>query len=179
MREKKSARAYPASDVQQQVSSAVKNERMATWNISSMTGKGNEVADVMRRRRIDIMCVQETRWEGQSTREIGEGFKLFCTESEKRNGVGIVLDEELKKQVTNFQGVPDRLMMAKIIVDTEVVNIVSAYAPQQGCNTLEKEEFLEQLEDLVRPVIRSEKCFIGAGLNGHVGEKKDGFEGVH
>ena len=155
MREKKSARAYPASDVQHAVSSAVKNEletpinlRMATWSISSMTGKGSEVADVMRRRRINIMCVQETRSEGQNTREIGEGFKLYYTGSEKRNGVGIILDEELEKQVINVQRVSDPLMMAKIIVDTEVVNIVSAYAPQQGCNTLEKEELLEQLEDL-------------------------------
>ena len=125
------------------------------------------------------MCVQEKRWEGQSAREVGQGFKLFYTGSGKRNRVGIILEEELKKQVINVQRVSDRLMMAKIIVDTEVVNIVSAYAPQQGCNTLEKEEFLGQFEDLIKPVIRSEKCFIGADLNGHVGEKKDGFEGVH
>ena len=37
--------------------------------------------------------------KGHSTREIREGFKLFYTGSEKKNGVGIILDEELKKQV--------------------------------------------------------------------------------
>ena len=66
----------------------------------------------------------------QSTKEIGEGFKLFYIGSENRNGVGIILDEELKKQVVNVQRISDRLMMAKIILDTEVVkhhlNICSA-----------------------------------------------------
>ena len=144
-----------------------------------MTGKGSEVAEVMRRRKINIMCVQETRWKGHSTREIGEGFKLFYAGSEKKNGVGIIFDKELKKQVIKVQRISDRLLMAKVIVDTEVVSIVSAYALQQVCKASEKEEFLEQLEDLVRPVNRSEKCFIGADLNGNVGEKKDGFERVH
>ena len=126
---------------------------MATWNISSMTGKGSEVADVMRGKRMNRMCVQEIRWKGQSTREIGEGFKLFYTGSEKINVVGIILEEGLKKQMINVRRVSDQLMMANIIVDTKLVNIVSAYAPQQGCKTPEKKKFLEQLEDFVRPVI--------------------------
>ena len=126
---------------------------MATWNISSMTGKGSEVADVMRGKRMNRMCVQETRWKRQSTKELGEGFKLFYTGSEKINGVGIILEEGLKKQMINDRRVSEQLMMANILVDTKVVNVVSAYAPQQGCKTREKKKFLEQLEDFVRPVI--------------------------
>ena len=35
--------------------------RVATLNVGTMTGKGREVADLMERRGVDIMCVQETR----------------------------------------------------------------------------------------------------------------------
>ena len=69
------------------------NLRIATWNESSMTGKGSEVADVMRGKRVNRMCVQETRWKGQSMREIWRRTELFYTGSEKINGVGIILDE--------------------------------------------------------------------------------------
>ncbi|KAK3506427.1 hypothetical protein QTP70_000276 [Hemibagrus guttatus] len=61
-----------------------------------MTGKGRELADMMERRKVDILCVQETRWKGSKARSIGAGFKLFYYGVDsKRNGVGVVLKEEL------------------------------------------------------------------------------------
>ncbi|TRY93881.1 hypothetical protein DNTS_023788 [Danionella cerebrum] len=42
-----------------------------------MTGKGRELADMMERRKVDILCVQETRWKGSKARSIGGGYKLF------------------------------------------------------------------------------------------------------
>ena len=41
--------------------------RFASWNVGSLTGKGKgkELVDEMkRRRRIDIMRIQETKWRG-------------------------------------------------------------------------------------------------------------------
>ncbi|KAK3535149.1 hypothetical protein QTP70_004804 [Hemibagrus guttatus] len=58
--------------------------------------KGRELADMMERRKVDILCVQETRWKGSKARSIGAGFKLFYYGVDsKRNGVGVVLKEEL------------------------------------------------------------------------------------
>ncbi|KAI5092844.1 hypothetical protein C0J45_17235 [Silurus meridionalis] len=31
-----------------------------------MTGKGREVADMMERRKVDMLCVQETKWKGMA-----------------------------------------------------------------------------------------------------------------
>ncbi|KAK3541669.1 hypothetical protein QTP86_000342, partial [Hemibagrus guttatus] len=39
--------------------------------------KGRELADMMERRKVDILCVQETKWKGSKARSIGAGFKLF------------------------------------------------------------------------------------------------------
>ena len=38
--------------------------RIETWNVSSMTGRGPELLDVMERRKIDIMCGQENGKDG-------------------------------------------------------------------------------------------------------------------
>jgi len=44
-------------------------------------------------------------------REIGEGYKLFYSGGrEGRNGVGIILNEELKQQVVDVSRESDRLM---------------------------------------------------------------------
>ncbi len=54
-----------------------KTIRIATLNVGSMTGRGQEVVDFMERRKVNIMCVQETKWKGNKTKELGNGFKLL------------------------------------------------------------------------------------------------------
>lgn len=44
--------------------------RIGTVDVETMTGKGREITDMMQRRGIDILCVQETRWEGSRVRYI-------------------------------------------------------------------------------------------------------------
>ena len=35
--------------------------RVGTWNVGSLTGKLQEVVDTMIRRRVNILCIQETK----------------------------------------------------------------------------------------------------------------------
>src|SRR2546426_10266921 len=41
-------------------------------NVGSMSGREGEVIDMMKKRGIDICCLQETRWEGSDEQEIGD-----------------------------------------------------------------------------------------------------------
>ena len=50
--------------------------RVRTLNIEMMTGRGKELADMMERRNVDILCLQETKWKGRRARSIGGGCKL-------------------------------------------------------------------------------------------------------
>ena len=51
--------------------------RMGTLNIGTMTGRERELADMMGRRNVDILCPQETKWKGSKARNIGGGCKIF------------------------------------------------------------------------------------------------------
>ena len=51
--------------------------RVATLNVGTMTRKGREVADLMERRGMDILCEQETRWKGKRAICIGRGYKFM------------------------------------------------------------------------------------------------------
>ena len=42
--------------------------KVGTVNVGTMTDKGRELADVMVKRKVDILCVQETRWKGSKVR---------------------------------------------------------------------------------------------------------------
>lgn len=38
--------------------------RIGSLNVEIMTGKGRELTDMMVRRKVDILCVQDTGWKG-------------------------------------------------------------------------------------------------------------------
>jgi len=68
--------------------------RVGTWNIDSLTGRAGELVEALAERRIDVTCVQETRWRGSGCRffgAIGKRYKLFWTGSKARtDSVGIL-----------------------------------------------------------------------------------------
>ncbi|KAK3545449.1 hypothetical protein QTP70_007696 [Hemibagrus guttatus] len=104
----------------------------------------------MERRKVDILCVQETRWKGSKARSIGAGFKLFYYGVDsKRNGVGVVLKEEFVRNVLEV-----------------------------GCELEEKERFWSELDEVMESIPTGERVVIGADFNRHVGEGNTGDEQV-
>ncbi|KAK3528737.1 hypothetical protein QTP70_011212 [Hemibagrus guttatus] len=153
--------------------------RIGTLNVGTMTGKGRELADMMERRKVDILCVQETRWKGSKARSIGAGFKLFYYGVDsKRNGVGVVLKEEFVRNVLEVKRVSDRVMSLKLEFEGVMLNVVSGYAPQVGCELEEKERFWSELDEVMESIPTGERVVIGADFNGHVGEGNTGDEEV-
>ncbi|KAK3568399.1 hypothetical protein QTP86_005559 [Hemibagrus guttatus] len=153
--------------------------RIGTLNVGTMTGKGRELADMMERRKVDILCVQETRWKGSKARSIGAGFKLFYYGVDsKTNGVGVVLKEEFVRNVLEVKRVSDRVMSLKLEIEGVMLNVVSGYAPQVGCGLEEKERFWSELDEVMESIPTGERVVIGADFNGHVGEGNTGDEEV-
>uniref|UniRef100_A0A8I6YFU2 Reverse transcriptase domain-containing protein n=1 Tax=Hordeum vulgare subsp. vulgare TaxID=112509 RepID=A0A8I6YFU2_HORVV len=155
--------------------------RLGSWNVGFLTGKLRELVGTAVRRRVDVLCVQETKWKGQKAKEVEDtGFKLWYTgTTSNKNGVGILVNKSLRDGVADVKRQGDRMILVKLVVGDLVLNVISAYAPQVGHNESTKREFWEGLEDLVRRVPIGEKLFIGGDLNGHVGTSNTGFERVH
>ena len=49
-----------------------------------------EVVEVMKRRRVRVACLQETKWKADKAKELPDGYRLSYTGmNTTRNGVGI------------------------------------------------------------------------------------------
>uniref|UniRef100_A0A0R0GBM1 Endonuclease/exonuclease/phosphatase domain-containing protein n=1 Tax=Glycine max TaxID=3847 RepID=A0A0R0GBM1_SOYBN len=108
------------------------------------------------------------------------GFKLWYTgKIRSRNGVGIIVDKEWKKDVVDVRRVGDRIIVLKLVVGQDTFNVISGYAPQVGLAEHFKVKFWEDLEGVLQDIPQGEKVFLGGDLNGHVGSVARGFEGVH
>ncbi|KAF7702422.1 hypothetical protein HF521_001705 [Silurus meridionalis] len=121
----------------------------------------------------------ETKWKRSKARNIGGGFKQFHYGVDgKRNGVGVILKEEYSDSLVEVKRVSDRVMNVKLEVEGMMINVISAYAPQVGCEMEEKEKFWSELDEVVKGVPRNERLVIGADFIGHVGEGNRGDEEV-
>ena len=108
---------------------------------------------MMEQRNVDILCLNETKWKGSKAKNIGGGCKLFYNGADgRKNGIRIVLREELAESVLEVKRVSDRLMAMKLEVKGSILNIVSAYAPQVNNSMEEKNDFWEDLDGLIESI---------------------------
>ena len=72
------------------------------------------------------------------------------------SGIGILVDNELTDRVVEVSCKSDHIMSIKLVVGTEAVNVMCAYALQVGlANDIEK-VCLEELEKVVQGLPRNE-----------------------
>ena len=151
--------------------------KVATLNVGTMTGKGREVMDLMKRRGVDILCVQETHWMGEKARCMGGGYKMwYCGFRNKKNGVGIILKKEHVERVVELLRATDRKICLKMELDGVMLNVISAYSPQVGCIREEKEAFWLDLDETVEKLLKNERIVVGADLNRHERKGNNGDE---
>ena len=121
--------------------------KLASLNVGSMTGRSGEIVQLMKKKSLQVLCVQETKWKGSKAKEIGVGYKLYYHgEDGTKNGVGIVLSEDMRDRVLAVERTCERVMRMKLEIEGEVWHIISCYAPQVGCTQEEKDEFWEHMD---------------------------------
>nr|XP_009800323.1 PREDICTED: craniofacial development protein 2-like [Nicotiana sylvestris] len=148
--------------------------RIGSWNIGTLTGKSIELA-----KKVNIACVQETRWAGSKARN-ADGYKLWYSGVVRgKNGVGILVDRDFRESVVEVRRVNDRLMFIKLVISGCTLNVVSAYAPQAGLDEEVKRRFWEGLDEIVRSIPTTERLFIGGDFNGHIGSAAGSYGEVH
>ncbi|KAK9086555.1 hypothetical protein Syun_028949 [Stephania yunnanensis] len=126
----------------------------------------------MIRRRVNIACLQETKWVGEKSREIGSTwFKLWYNGIDRKcNGVGIMVDNDYKDKVVDVKRMRDKLVLVKLIIGDEKINILSAYAPQVGLSESIKRKFWDDMDGFMQSIPLDENVFIGGDLNGMSGQ---------
>ncbi|XP_019234600.1 PREDICTED: uncharacterized protein LOC109215041 [Nicotiana attenuata] len=102
--------------------------RIGSWDIGTLTGKSIELAKILQKRKVNIACVQETRWAGSKASN-ANGYKLsYSGVARGKNRVGIFVDRDLRESVGKVRRVNDRLMFIKLVIGECTLNVISAYA---------------------------------------------------
>ena len=134
---------------------------------------------------MDLCYLREIRWRGEYKFEGKDSrCKIFWVGNENgTGGVGILSSEEWIEKVFDIKVTrisdSDRIMMIKLAIDNMIIMVLSCYAPQVGLDSVVKDTFYDQLQDIVRKVGADETLMICGDLNGHIGKLANGYKGVH
>ena len=157
--------------------------RVATLNVGTMKGRASEVVETVSRRGVDLCCLQETRYKGNTPFFItGKDSRYKCFPSSNSKGTGgvcILLAEKWVDKVYEVQRISDRILLLKMIVGSFVHSFLCLYAPQVGLSAAEKDRFYDQLQTVAAKIPQSEVLIPCGDWNGHVGAAAAGFEEVH
>ena len=67
-------------------------------------------------------------------------------------------------------------MLMKLVTSSKTYSIITAYAPQQGCEDEEKEKFWNELAEVTDNIKQTEVIPLPGDLNGHVGAEREDYE---
>ena len=77
--------------------------RVGTLNVNTLRGRVSEVVETLSRRKVDLCCIQETRYRGGNCRTIkgkDTRYKLYWSGNDKSTaGVGVFMAEEWIEKV--------------------------------------------------------------------------------
>ena len=141
------------------------------------------MCEELRKRKVDVCCIQEVRWKGQGARfvgTLGRRYKLWWSGNHAGcGGVGILVKEEISGNVVEVRRKSDRVMAIVLTLGREVMRVICAYGPQSGRPDAEKVRFYDEIGSEWDLGSSSEIIVSLGDFNRHVGKYAEGFEGVH
>ena len=156
--------------------------KVCTVNVGTLIGKKREVAYMLERRSADICAVQEVRYKGRGSTTITAAdckYKFYYSGNDSRtHGVGLFIRDVLMENVFSVEYYSDRIMKVQMVLGRRVYHVFSIYAPQTGRSAREKEEFMNQLEDLVSEIPDSDGIVLAGDFNSHIGRERSGYEDI-
>ena len=107
------------------------------------------MCEELRKRKVNVCCIQEVRWKGQGARFVGtsgQRYKLRWSGNDAGfRGVGILVKEKISGNVVEVRRKTDGVMAIVLTLGREVIRIICAYRPQSGRPGAEKVRFYDEM----------------------------------
>lgn len=165
---------------------------LGSWNVrtlqdndSAPEGKTALVSLALKKYNIDIAALSETRLAGSSQLEELKGGYVFSwsgkSEHEPRqSGVGFAVRSEIARSLSSMpKGISDRIMTLTLDLNGNTsATLVSCYVPTMASSEQEKNDFYNQLRNVISDVQDKSKLILMGDFNARVGMDHQTWEGV-
>ena len=107
-------------------------------NVGTMEGKALEVVEMINGRKMEVMCVRETKWKGDRAVKMAEGYNMLHAGGDGwGNGVGIIVNVEISKEVARVERWQERIIAVWTMIRQHMICVICVYGPQTGRTELD------------------------------------------
>lgn len=147
---------------------------MATWNVRGTFQEGSVkiLLREMRKYKIDIAAIQETKQLGSEVLEIEDA--LFCKSGgqDRRLGTGFIVRNDLKQRILGFNPISERLCTIRLKGKRKNISIINLHAPTEEKEEDIKDEFYEQLSKEYEKLPKYDVKIILGDANAKIGKEE-------
>lgn len=149
-----------------------KTLRIATWNITSLNTKDQEVIEELSDRNIDICGLQETKKKGKGQQQYSNYILIYSgvpKDQRAAAGVGILISRKYKNNLESCHYISERIIHVKIALDQQKLNVLSIYSPEDGKPKQQTETFYEELQNTLDSIPNTEPIILLGDFNARIG----------
>ena len=119
--------------------------------------------------KIDILGIAETRWTESGKIRKDSHTILYSGGQEHRNGVGILMKNNITRSIMGYWPISNRVIMVKLQGKPFNINILQTYAPTQDHNDEDIEQFYEEIQQAINQAKSDEIICMMGDMNAKVG----------
>lgn len=162
-----------------------KKIRVGFWNVRTLyeVGKLHQAINEMETYKLDVLGMSEVRWNefGEVKTPSAMTF-LFSgrpnANDVRREGVGIILNQKMKKSLSEWFPVLERIIVATFRGKIRNVSIIQCYAPTEQAEESKKDCFYSKLQETYNKIKKKNIKIVMGDLNAKVGRDRTGLEQV-
>ncbi|XP_050502575.1 craniofacial development protein 2 isoform X2 [Diabrotica virgifera virgifera] len=158
---------------------------LGTWNVRTLNRPGAQrvLLHELKRYKIGITAVQETKWLGKGIRDTKTHTILYSGKDEgnKEFGVAFILDNKMKHLITDFQAINERICKLRIKTHFFNITLINVHCPTNEQEEDTKVAFYQDLERIYDSIPRNDIKMVIGDTNAKIGKEEEyiGVIGKH